>query len=106
MASSDALNISGRIDEGQNGQITVTGRKWWISGAGDPRCKVCLFLGKHSGMDGGRGGRGVHVEGSAVKKERLFFSCCVCGSLVAVDMKWSLRLVWLCFDVCVFVSNR
>ena len=24
----------------------INGRKWWTSGAGDPRCKICIFMGK------------------------------------------------------------
>lgn len=45
VASSDATNISTRIKKTESG-YTVSGRKWWISGAMDPRCKVILLLGR------------------------------------------------------------
>ncbi|KAJ3264417.1 hypothetical protein HDU77_008580 [Chytriomyces hyalinus] len=47
VASSDATNIETSIvrDE-KNKQYVINGRKWWISGAGDPRCKVYLVMGK------------------------------------------------------------
>jgi acyl-CoA dehydrogenase len=45
VASSDATNI--RTDIRQEGnEIVINGHKWWISGAGDPRCKVHLLMGK------------------------------------------------------------
>ena len=44
VASSDPTNLQSRItDDGSD--YVVNGRKWWTSGAADPRCKVCLFLG-------------------------------------------------------------
>lgn len=47
MASSDATNIqtSIRLSEDKKEAI-INGHKWWISGAGDPRCKVHLLMGK------------------------------------------------------------
>ena len=45
VASSDATNISAPI-ESDGGDYVVNGRKWWISGAGDPRCRILLFLGR------------------------------------------------------------
>ena len=45
VASSDATNIRARIER-QGDQYVVNGRKWWTSGAGDPRCKVAIFMGK------------------------------------------------------------
>ena len=45
VASSDATNIQSRIE--RNGEYyLLNGRKWWTSGAGDPRCKLCIFMGK------------------------------------------------------------
>ncbi|MCY9532743.1 acyl-CoA dehydrogenase family protein [Paenibacillus alvei] len=45
VASSDATNIEATIER-QGGEYVVTGRKWWSSGAGDPRCKVAIVMGK------------------------------------------------------------
>ena len=45
VASSDATNIQCRIKrEGDN--YVINGTKWWSSGAGDPRCKVYILIGK------------------------------------------------------------
>jgi acyl-CoA dehydrogenase len=45
VASSDATNIqSSIVREGDH--YVVNGRKWWSSGAGDPRCKISIFMGK------------------------------------------------------------
>ncbi len=45
VASSDATNIrSSIVREGD--EYVINGRKWWTSGAGDPRCKVAIFMGK------------------------------------------------------------
>jgi acyl-CoA dehydrogenase len=45
VASSDATNIeASMVREGD--QYVINGRKWWASGAGDPRCKVAIFMGK------------------------------------------------------------
>jgi acyl-CoA dehydrogenase len=45
VASSDATNIEARIERSGDAYL-VNGRKWWISGAGDPRCSVYIFMGK------------------------------------------------------------
>ena len=45
VASSDATNIRSRIER-QGDQYVVNGRKWWTSGAGDPRCKLAILMGK------------------------------------------------------------
>ena len=45
VASSDATNIESRI-ELQGDEYLINGRKWWTSGAGDPRCKIYIFMGK------------------------------------------------------------
>jgi acyl-CoA dehydrogenase len=45
VASSDATNIESRIER-QGDDYIINGRKWWTSGAGDPRCKIFIFMGK------------------------------------------------------------
>jgi acyl-CoA dehydrogenase len=45
VASSDATNIQCRIER-QGNEYVVNGRKWWSSGAGDPRCKIFIVMGK------------------------------------------------------------
>ena len=45
VASSDATNIASRIEK-QGDEYVINGRKWWSSGAMDPRCKVFIFMGK------------------------------------------------------------
>jgi acyl-CoA dehydrogenase len=45
VASSDPTNLSSTIERDGDDYV-VNGRKWWTSGAADPRCKVCLFLGR------------------------------------------------------------
>nr|WP_308188255.1 acyl-CoA dehydrogenase family protein [Nocardioides sp. R-C-SC26] len=45
VASSDATNIETRIQR-DGDEYVVDGRKWWISGAADPRCKVLIVMGK------------------------------------------------------------
>ena len=45
VASSDAANIQCRIERNGSDYV-VNGRKWWSSGAGDPRCKLFIVMGK------------------------------------------------------------
>ncbi|MFG6149854.1 acyl-CoA dehydrogenase [Halobacillus sp. B23F22_1] len=45
VASSDATNIEARIVR-EGDEYVINGRKWWSSGAGDPRCEIAIFMGK------------------------------------------------------------
>jgi acyl-CoA dehydrogenase len=45
VASSDATNVRASIVRDGDSYV-LNGRKWWTSGAGDPRCKICIFMGK------------------------------------------------------------
>jgi acyl-CoA dehydrogenase len=45
VASSDATNIRTEIRR-DGDEYVITGRKWWISGAGDPRCRIYIVMGK------------------------------------------------------------
>ncbi|WP_200415885.1 acyl-CoA dehydrogenase family protein [Virgibacillus salexigens] len=44
-ASSDATNIGTSIKKEGN-EYVINGRKWWSSGAGDPRCQIAIVMGK------------------------------------------------------------
>src|SRR5206468_10484827 len=44
VASSDATNIQSSIVRDRS-DFVINGRKWWISGAGDPRCRIAIFMG-------------------------------------------------------------
>ena len=44
VASSDPTNLKARIER-IGDEYVINGRKWWISGAADPRCEIILFLG-------------------------------------------------------------
>ena len=45
VASSDATNIQSSIRR-EGDEYVINGTKWWTSGAGDPRCKIAIFMGK------------------------------------------------------------
>jgi acyl-CoA dehydrogenase len=45
VASSDATNIKSRIIR-EGDELVINGRKWWTSGAMDPRCQLLIFMGK------------------------------------------------------------
>jgi acyl-CoA dehydrogenase len=47
VASSDATNIEAAIVRDGDSYV-INGRKWWSTGAGDPRCKIAIFMGKTS----------------------------------------------------------
>ena len=44
VASSDPTNLQSTIVR-DGSEYVINGKKWWTSGAADPRCKICLFLG-------------------------------------------------------------
>jgi len=46
VASSDATNIEGSITKDGNDSYVINSRKWWTSGAMDPRCQILIFMGK------------------------------------------------------------
>ena len=46
VASSDATNIEARIERDGNQGYLINARKWWTSGAMDPRCKIFILMGK------------------------------------------------------------
>lgn len=60
VASSDATNIATHIQR-QGDKYVINGRKWWISGAGDPRCKLFIVMGKTDPT-----GKNVHTQQSIV----------------------------------------
>ncbi|KAH0444550.1 acyl-CoA dehydrogenase [Paraburkholderia fungorum] len=45
VASSDATNIAAHIER-DGDHYVINARKWWTSGANDPRCKILIFMGK------------------------------------------------------------
>jgi acyl-CoA dehydrogenase len=45
VASSDATNIQASIVR-EGGEYVIDARKWWSSGAGDPRCRLAVLMGK------------------------------------------------------------
>jgi alkylation response protein AidB-like acyl-CoA dehydrogenase len=45
VASSDATNVQTRIERDGDAYV-INGRKWWISGVGDPRCRILIVMGK------------------------------------------------------------
>jgi acyl-CoA dehydrogenase len=50
VASSDATNIEASIVRDGDDYV-INGRKWWTSGAGDPRCRIMIFMGKTAPND-------------------------------------------------------
>ena len=78
VASSDATNIQTSIVR-DGGEYVINGRKWWISGAGDPRCRIYIVMGKtdpeapkHSAVDDpGAGRHAGYQRDAAVRRLRL-----------------------------------
>lgn len=50
VASSDARNIELSIEK-EGSEYVLNGQKWWSSGAGDPRCKIYIVMGKSDGQN-------------------------------------------------------
>ena len=46
VASSDATNIQGTMRRDAAGDYVLDARKWFTSGAMDPRCRMCIFMGR------------------------------------------------------------
>jgi len=49
VASSDPTNLEATIRDDGDGTLVLNGRKWWTSGAMDPRCAVAIFMGRATG---------------------------------------------------------
>ena len=70
VASSDATNIESSIIR-DGDEYVINGRKWWTSGANDPRCKVFIFMGKSDAKNPDRHKQqsmiGIPADSSGVK---------------------------------------
>ncbi|XP_077997292.1 acyl-CoA dehydrogenase family member 11-like isoform X2 [Glandiceps talaboti] len=53
VASSDATNMECSIERDGDSYV-INGRKWWSSGAGDPRCKIAILMGRTGGKSAPR----------------------------------------------------
>jgi acyl-CoA dehydrogenase len=65
VASSDATNIATRIERAGD-EYVINGRKWWSSGAMDPRCTILIVMGKTAQGDGEAGGAERHRQQSMI----------------------------------------
>ena len=79
VASSDATNIEASIVR-DGDEYVINGRKWWTSGAGDPRCKIVDFHGQDGSLgagsqaavdDSGADGRARSEDRAAAESVRL-----------------------------------
>jgi len=74
VASSDATNIEASITR-DGDEYVLNGRKWWTSGAGDPRCKILIFMGKSDPANANRHQQQsmilVPIDTPGIKIERL-----------------------------------
>jgi acyl-CoA dehydrogenase len=52
VASSDATNVRAAIER-DGDHYRISGRKWWTTGAGDPRCELLILLGRSGGEESG-----------------------------------------------------
>jgi acyl-CoA dehydrogenase len=65
VASSDASNISTRIERDGDEHV-INGRKWWSSGAMDPRCAILIVMGRTAPVQGGGEEGGRHRQQSMI----------------------------------------
>ena len=69
VASSDATNIEARIErDGEH--FVVNGRKWWTTGAPDPRCTILIFMGKELAREPQQAPAAVHDPGADGRARR------------------------------------
>ena len=67
VASSDATNIRSSIKR-EGDEYVINGRKWWSSGAGDPRCKIFIFMGQDRSPQSGPAQAAIHDHRAARRR--------------------------------------
>ena len=79
VASSDATNIQTRILREKNDYV-INGTKWWSSGAGDPRCKIYIVMGKTDPDNASRHSQQSMVLVPAERRESKSCATCRCSA--------------------------